>query len=48
MASDGKRAHKLAFWVFILFLTLLLLVAYLRYLDLKKILVEKISDKATS
>ena len=48
MASYGKRVRKIAFWIFTLFLTLLLLVAYLRYLDLKKIFIEKASEKASS
>jgi hypothetical protein len=46
--AHGKRLRKIAFWGFILFLFLLLLVAYLHYLDLKKIFIEKVSDKVTS
>jgi len=48
MASDWKKARKIAFSSFLIFLALLLLVAYLRYLDLKKIFIEKASEKASS
>ena len=48
MASDGKRARKIVFSIFLLFLALFLLIVYLRYLDLKKIFIEKASGKATS
>ena len=48
MGSDGKTVRKIVFWIFTLFFALLLLIAYLYYLDLKKIFIEKVSVKATS
>ena len=48
MAFDRKRTRKLAFRILFGFLILFLLVAYLHYLDLKKTLLIKISDQATS
>ncbi len=44
----GKKLRKIFFWSLTLFLTLLTLVTYLYYINLKKILIEKISGKATS
>jgi hypothetical protein len=48
MAFDRKRTRKLAFRILFVFLILFLLIAYLHYLDLKKTLLIKISDQATS
>ncbi len=48
MASKGKRVRKITFLVFLLLLTLSLLIFYLRYLDLKKALIEKAFEKASS
>jgi autotransporter translocation and assembly factor TamB len=48
MASDWKKARKIALSIFLLFLALFLLIVYLRYLDLKKAFIEKASEKASS
>ena len=48
MPSKGKRVRKIAFLVFILFLAFSLLIVYLRYLDLKKALIEKACEKTSS
>jgi hypothetical protein len=48
MRVDGRRVRKIAFWVLIVTLILISLSTYLRYRDLKKILILKASEKATS
>jgi hypothetical protein len=46
MAINRKRTVKITFWILAAFLTLSLLVAYLHYLDLKKVFLQKVSEKA--
>lgn len=48
MPLKKRRTRKIVFWIFALFLALLFSVAYLRYLDLKKVFIAKVSDRATS
>ena len=48
MALDRKKARKIIFRILIAVLIFFLLVTYLRYLELKKTFIEKISDRATS
>ncbi len=48
MPVDRRRIRKIAFWTLIVALILVSLFAYRRYRDLKKILILKASEKATS
>jgi hypothetical protein len=48
MPLDRRRVRKIAFWILIAALTLVSLFAYLRYRDLKKMLIRMASEKATS
>jgi hypothetical protein len=48
MSLSRKRVHRIAFWILIISLILFFLFAYLRYIDLKKTIILKISDKAKS
>ena len=48
MPSKGKRIRKIAFSIFLLFLALSLLIVYFHYLDLKKTIIEKAFEKASS
>jgi hypothetical protein len=48
MPVDRRRARKIASWILIVALILVSLFAYWRYRDLKKILILKASEKATS
>ena len=48
MPVDRKRLRKIAFWILIVSLIVFFLFAYLRFLDFKKALILKASDKATS
>src|SRR4030067_1458443 len=48
MRVDRRRTRKIAFRILITALILVSLFAYLRYRDLKKILILKASEKATS
>lgn len=47
MAMNRKRTAKITFWILAAFLVLSLLVAYLHYIDLKKVFLQKVSEKAT-
>ena len=46
MALNRKRTVKITFWILAALLVLSLLVVYLRYLDLKKVFLQKVSEKA--
>ncbi len=46
MDLNRKRTLKITFWILTAFLALSLLVAYLHYLDLKKVFLQKVSEKA--
>src|SRR4030067_478066 len=46
MVFNRKRAVKITFWILTVLLILSLLVVYLRYLDLKKVFLQKVSEKA--
>jgi hypothetical protein len=48
MPFERRRTRKTLFWIFILFLALLISVAYLLSLDLKRTVLAKLSEKATS
>ncbi len=48
MGIDKKKARKIFFRALVAFLILLLVVAYLRYLDLKKKFISTASERATS
>ena len=48
MGWTRKRAYKVIFWMLTILLILLISIVYLRYLDLKKSLVVKLSEKVTS
>src|SRR4030042_4952034 len=47
MDLNRKRALKITFWILAVFLALSLVVAYLHYIDLKKVFLQKVSEKAT-
>jgi hypothetical protein len=47
MAFNRKKILRITFWILIASLALSLLVVYLRYLDLKKVFLQKVSEKAT-
>ncbi len=48
MPVDRRRVRRIAFWTLIAALILVSLITYLRYRDLKTILILKASEKATS
>jgi hypothetical protein len=48
MALKWNRVRRIALWIFMISLILLFLLSYLRYLDIKKTLILKASEKATS
>ena len=47
MALDRKRVRKIILLILIVFLLLFIFVVYLRYLDLKKVFIAKVSERAT-
>jgi hypothetical protein len=47
MVFNRKRTVRITFWILAVLLFLSLLVVYLRYLDLKKVFLQKVSEKAT-
>src|SRR4030067_2299134 len=47
MEFNRKRTVKITFWILAILLILSLLVVYLRYLDLRKESLQKVSEKAT-
>src|SRR5512135_1233215 len=46
MPVDWKRVRKITFWILIVSLIVFFLFAYLHYLDFKKVLLTKASDRA--
>ncbi|MFB3884156.1 MAG: DUF748 domain-containing protein [Thermodesulfobacteriota bacterium] len=48
MPSQGKRGRKIALSIFLFLFALSLFIVYIRYLDLKKALIEKGSEKVSS
>jgi uncharacterized protein involved in outer membrane biogenesis len=46
MDLNRKRTLKITFWILAAFLALSLLIAYLHYTDLKKVFLQKVSEKA--
>src|SRR4030067_2239143 len=46
MLLNRKRTLKITFWILTALLAFSLLVAYLHYLDLKKVFLRKVSEKA--
>src|SRR4030043_228417 len=46
MEFNRKRIVKITFWILAILLILSLLVVYLRYLDLRKVFLQKVSEKA--
>src|SRR4030042_111261 len=47
MEFNRKKTVKITFWILAILLILSLLVVYLRYLDLRKVFLQKVSEKAT-
>jgi len=47
MAFNRKKTLRITFWILITSLALSLLVVYLRYLGLRKVFLQKVSEKAT-
>ena len=48
MSLERRRTREILFWIFILFLAFLIPVAYLLSVNLKRTILTKLSDKATS
>ena len=47
MEFNRKRTVRITFWILAILLILSLLVAYLHYLDLRKVFLQKVSEKTT-